>query len=120
MDVGFMRPLLVWRGYWIDEGYVMSEFKGTPGPWVVDLYGVDARWNIDATNGDSVAITNQLARDNDWAIRDANTRLIAAAPELLDALQELVHADCHGVRNSSAQVKALNKAMLAIDKALGR
>jgi len=23
LDVGFMRPLLVWRGYWIDEGYVM-------------------------------------------------------------------------------------------------
>lgn len=21
-----MRPLLVWRGYWIDEGYVMSEW----------------------------------------------------------------------------------------------
>lgn len=20
-----MRPLLVWRGYWIDEGYVMSD-----------------------------------------------------------------------------------------------
>lgn len=26
LDVGFMRPLLVWRGYWIDEGYVMSEW----------------------------------------------------------------------------------------------
>ncbi|EME1467111.1 hypothetical protein LL394_005251 [Serratia marcescens] len=23
LAVGFMRPLLVWRGYWIDEGYVM-------------------------------------------------------------------------------------------------
>jgi hypothetical protein len=31
LDVGFMRPLLVWRGYWIDEGYVMSGFKGTGG-----------------------------------------------------------------------------------------
>ncbi|RZF18787.1 hypothetical protein B7L32_03360 [Serratia marcescens] len=87
LGFSLLRPLLVWRGYWIDEGYVMSGFKGTPGPWVVDLYGVDARWNIDATNGDSVAITNQLARDNDWAIRDANTSLIAAAPELLEALQ---------------------------------
>jgi hypothetical protein len=26
LDVGFMRPLLVWSGYWIDEGYVMSEW----------------------------------------------------------------------------------------------
>lgn len=26
LDVGFMRHFLVWRGYWIDEGYVMSEW----------------------------------------------------------------------------------------------
>ncbi|WP_232093928.1 MULTISPECIES: hypothetical protein [Serratia] len=25
MDVGFMRPLLVWRGYWIDGENVMSD-----------------------------------------------------------------------------------------------
>lgn len=31
LDVGFMRPLLVWRGYWIDEGYVMDGFKDTGG-----------------------------------------------------------------------------------------
>ncbi|MGW4215399.1 hypothetical protein ACWEIJ_46050, partial [Lentzea sp. NPDC004789] len=28
-----MRPLLVWRGYWIDGENVMSGFKGTHGPW---------------------------------------------------------------------------------------
>ncbi|MFK3699392.1 DUF551 domain-containing protein [Serratia ureilytica] len=26
MDVGFMRPLLVWRGYWIDGDDVTSEW----------------------------------------------------------------------------------------------
>lgn len=31
LDVGVMRPLLVWRGYWIDEGYVMDGFKDTGG-----------------------------------------------------------------------------------------
>lgn len=25
LDVGFMRPLLVWRGYWIDGEDVMSD-----------------------------------------------------------------------------------------------
>ena len=25
LDVGFMRPLLVWRGYWIDGENVMSD-----------------------------------------------------------------------------------------------
>lgn len=28
LDVGFMRPLLVWRGYWIDGENVMSKVTG--------------------------------------------------------------------------------------------
>lgn len=28
LDVGFMRPLLVWRGYWIDGENVMSKETG--------------------------------------------------------------------------------------------
>lgn len=28
LDVGFMRPILVWRGYWIDEDYVMRKETG--------------------------------------------------------------------------------------------
>lgn len=28
LDVGFMRPLLVWRGYWIDGDNVMSKETG--------------------------------------------------------------------------------------------
>lgn len=95
----------------------MSGFKGTPGPWVVDLYGVDARWNIDATNGDSVAITNQLAKDNDWAIRDANTILIAAAPELLEALQELIFLYEHD--DGCRELTEYKRAKEAIKKALG-
>lgn len=35
LDVGFMRPLLVWRGYWIDGENVMSDaFMG--GAYDVD------------------------------------------------------------------------------------
>ncbi|MBH3027200.1 hypothetical protein I5Q96_11220 [Serratia marcescens] len=118
MDVGFMRPLLVWRGYWIDEGYVMEGFKGTPGPWKVNVIG--QHWNNESLTHLEVTYGSdgECICDTVYKIDDAN--LIAAAPELLEALQELVHADCHGVKNSSAQVKALNKAMLAIDKALGR
>lgn len=101
----------------------MSEFKGTPGPWVVDLYGVDARWNIDATSGESVAITNQLACDNDWAIRDANTRLISAAPELLLELisarkeLEMYEGELTGeVYNNPAINAAINKALGVSDE----
>lgn len=65
----------------------MKEFKGTPGPWFVDANGVQARWNVDDANGNSVALTHQLPNDKDWSKRDSNTHLIAAAPELLEALQ---------------------------------
>ncbi|RYM55621.1 hypothetical protein BSQ96_02630 [Serratia proteamaculans] len=62
-----------------------------------------------------VALPNRVTQE--YA---ANTRLVVAAPELLEALQGLVHADCHSVRNSTVHIKALNNALLAINKALGR
>lgn len=61
--------------------------KHTPGPWTVDALGVQARWNIDTLEGTSVAITNQLPGDKNWQQRDANTALIAAAPEMLELLE---------------------------------
>lgn len=92
----------------------MKEFKGTPGPWVVDVDGVDARWNIDSLDRVSVAITNQVANDKDWLVRDANTKLIAAAPDLLEALQDALHAyDKHGEHSEWDFARA------AISKALG-
>lgn len=106
-----MRPLLVWRGYWIDEGYVMSEFKGTPGPWF--LGGVeDGKQSIN-TGSCFIALVDE------GSSRDANAKLISSAPDLLEALQGLVHADCHSARNSTVHIKALNHALLAINKALG-
>lgn len=94
----------------------MSEFKGTPGPWYIDVNGVEARWNVDDVNGNSVALTHQLPDDKDWAKRDANTRLIAAAPELLEALQFVV--DYHFGKTATAP--AYLKAKAAITKALGK
>lgn len=73
----------------------MTQFKGTPGPWVVDANAVQARWNIDDVNGNSVALTHQLPDDKNWQKRDANTHLIAAAPELLEALQKLYSYHCN-------------------------
>lgn len=64
--------------------------KHTPGPWTVDALGVQARWNIDTLEGTSVAITNQLPGDKNWQERDANTALIAAAPEMLECMQKLL------------------------------
>ena len=55
--------------------------KHTPGPWHVTGYHVEARAGAIATVCD--------AGDDDTE-GDANARLIAAAPELLAALQGLV------------------------------
>lgn len=66
----------------------MSKFKGTPGPWRV------ARQNGSPTTGEWMiagAKPGYLAevRDCGGGFAAANARLIAAAPELLDALMEL-------------------------------
>lgn len=56
----------------------MSEFKGTPGPWVVH------DGNVRTENpGRCVARLDWAVRDH---IDDENARLIAAAPDLLEAL----------------------------------
>lgn len=62
----------------------MSKFKGSKSPWSIS--GDSEKWNriVDA-NGD--LITTCFAMQNE---DDANANLISAAPELLEALQEMV------------------------------
>ncbi|EFH9239449.1 hypothetical protein WN853_001121 [Escherichia coli] len=87
----------------------MSEFKGTPGPWFWDEEGLGNKHYIVFGKGYPLEMTSK-----------ENKNLITAAPELLEALQELVHADIHGIKNCSAQVNALEKAKIVIAKALGK
>jgi len=87
------------------------EFKGTPGPWFVDVNGVQARWNIDDVNGASVALTHQVPNDKGWSKRDANTRLIAAAPEMLEVLQLIVDAQLLPVYHQALVRAAISKAL---------
>ncbi|EHJ6097935.1 TPA: hypothetical protein J1Z11_003505 [Escherichia coli] len=87
----------------------MGEFKGTPGPWFWDEEGLGNKHYIVFGKGYPLEMTSK-----------ENKNLITAAPELLEALQELVHADIHGIKNCSAQVNALEKAKIVIAKALGK
>lgn len=104
----------------------------TPAPWVVDIYG-----DVQA-NGEDVA---RIATSDGHATADA--RLISAAPELLEALKEIImhvvsatleHCDgnkcreqwcigCFGEESANAYVetaiKAYSKAIAAIAKATG-
>lgn len=99
----------------------MSEFKGTPGPW--------GRWEQgglaickDIGNGD----LREIAYVEDCATiceEEANADLIAAAPELLYALQALLQAvrpDETGEVCLSDLEAVEDEARAAVFKALGR
>ncbi|MEB6533242.1 hypothetical protein MXM51_01585 [Pantoea stewartii] len=93
----------------------MSEFKGTPGPWSTDRAGdVFAEGG---RNDGQLGIVAGVA-GADWSAEDvANANLIAAAPELLEALQDMVESYQY---EASMENPSLLKARAAITKALGQ
>lgn len=82
----------------------------TPGPW---LYATDIGQvgSIELADGTVIAQTQQLLGDFDRNQRDANARLIAAAPELLEALQGFMRNGMDGVEEYESAVRALTKAL---------
>lgn len=87
--------------------------KHTPGPWVkngINWYG---------SNGEKVVISNGPAYGSKihFPSAEANTRLIAAAPELLEALETLAeHFEYYMGDN---ECRPLENARAAIAKATG-
>ena len=82
----------------------MKEFKGKPGPW---------HWEGKVLCNDA-----HIVGGDRWIFNDADKSLIAAAPELLDALQR-----CESVLSNIplevCDVEDLLYARAAINKALG-
>ncbi len=80
----------------------MNTTQHTPGPWgftpTATLNDAPCRWEILGAGG-------VIAETNDHTT-DANARLIASAPDMLDALQAV--CDAYGDRDTllMAQVKA--------------
>lgn len=85
----------------------------TPGPWI----WADKYW-VHATMGSQYTICDGEMYDIPVQERIANARLMAAAPELLEALQEML-ANCHDEESSDEIAQAVTKARAAIIKALG-
>lgn len=96
----------------------MSEFKGTPGPWHYDddTRTVGAEWVYEGgrsyLDGDLVSKVLPLMSVEKM---EANGELIAAAPELLEALKEALPWINNGLARG-----AHAKAVAAIKKALGQ
>lgn len=96
----------------------MSAAKHTPGPWSfppvpTDEFGV---WQITAADGRSLMGNEQYYP---WVpVKKADWQLIAAAPEMLEALQHIVSGfvEVYGEKRSSG---AMKHARAAIAKATG-
>ncbi|EPG6435672.1 hypothetical protein WI984_002081 [Klebsiella aerogenes] len=102
----------------------MQEFKGTSGPWRVNTIG--KHWNNPALVHLEVTFGTDGECICDTVYRREDADLIAAAPELLESLQELfAHykelADSGDAGNWKLEDEPVGKkAMAAIDKALGK
>lgn len=94
--------------------------KHTPGPWAVHDHPTDPnQFGHHVTTVDGLTICSvtyqlpvQTAKGAKEATRVANARLIAAAPELLEALQRIVDA-------VDPESIGWNEAVAAIAKATG-
>ena len=62
----------------------MSAANYTPGPWVTSSLPNGTEWTVSADGGDMLADLTGCPNEK------ANARLIAAAPELLAALQAIM------------------------------
>lgn len=87
----------------------MQEFKGTPGPWSVNTVG--KHWN----NPTLVHLEVTFGTDGecicDTVYRREDADLIAAAPELLEALQLMLDSQVLPVWHQSIARAAINKAL---------
>lgn len=82
--------------------------KHTPGPWVLD----GEAWVVTVATKRYITCEGRNAEE-----AEANARLIAAAPEMLEALQEAYRV--LSLRNLDCDVKALTIARAALTKAEG-
>ena len=94
----------------------MEKQQHTPGPWVQPMQanGANVRHPHIISDGGEIAITTWQGSEQKT---NANARLIASAPDLLEALEEIVSAaDGDGWSQIDAD---LRKARAAIAKATG-
>lgn len=93
----------------------MNEFKGTPGPWEVEDNGYF--YDINAVRGTVGNVCSSISwfdnGEHRGPVAMANAQLIAAAPELLEALQIIMNSDFYMPKESA------DAARVAIAKALG-
>lgn len=96
------------------------EFKGTKGKWKLDgidedLYMVSSDLPV---QGNIICMMPDEEFDESRANWESNAQLIAAAPELLEALIDLV-LECESQTMETSSNESILKSKQAINKALG-
>lgn len=88
----------------------MTQFKGTPGPWFGDnSRAIGPKSTEDDQSYGMVIPVGWVEFDPEIEVQVANQRIMAAAPELLEALQDLQARACIYVNTSKAEA-AITKA----------
>ena len=93
----------------------MSTPKHTQGPWAIHSQG--AGFEVESGHGDIVAQAQQVYGDRRHEVRRANAKLIAAAPELLAALEAIT--DLYDTDEGCRSLPEYKAARAAIAKAKG-
>ena len=99
----------------------MQEFKGTPGPWFRDNgRAIGPKSAKDDQSYGMVIPVGWVEFDPEIEVQVANQQMMAAAPELLEALKLAVLVISNISEPSNAKNKSLDKARAAIAKALDK
>jgi hypothetical protein len=88
--------------------------KHTPGPWELIAPHQTSGWGLCVGSGEQIT-----ARIPAYAGREADARLIAAAPDLLEALKAMLEV-CYDLERDDATVTAVSAARAAIASAEGQ
>lgn len=98
----------------------MKNTKHTPGPWTARDYGHENIIHIEHETGSAIAQIGGPTTNMDLA--EANARLIASAPELLEVLGDMLarFADHEQYDETGEDTEAINAARAAIRKATGQ
>lgn len=102
-----------------------TELEPTAGPWATDYRKVPGGYaqEVFDSNGKTIATCAwypvQVSDTTTATNRAANGRLIACAPEMLDALRQCVIALAHASANDPTYDAAYKAADAAIAKAVG-
>ena len=92
--------------------------KHTPGPWTRSYSNYIYQGKDTASKGRLVAICEPTTRtQEDWDQVFANARLMAAAPELLEALELVQSSYCLQI-NSQQETPEMKKARTMVGQAI--